>query len=241
MARVLRGPAFALLSVLVLATGAGAASGDCRLIRGAATPDDPTDDVRVCEQATFFHRSGSGLANLNAVPSFNSTAPTASDAVAYATVLGRQLSTSDTRYRPTFQGTFTGNLDTLRVDEFLTSPVYQNVGGTYPLLFDLTIDGTVIVNENPAAGSEQEIPLNATSEDGIYKMSFAVKNLYQAMEVNGLNVGDSVQHTVRISMTALYYGDGNSVHWFDSATRPSGIYFNPNKVAGNVYDATAYA
>jgi hypothetical protein len=238
MARILRGPAAALLAVLVIATGAGAATGDCRLIRGATTPD-PADDVKVCEQANYFHRTGAGLANLNPVPTFNATAPTATDAVPYAALLGRLVATTP-NVRPTFEGSFTGNIDTLRYDAFVTIPVYQALG-TYPLIFQLSIDGNVLINESPAAGSEQEVPLAATSEDGIYKMSFAIKNLYQVMDANGLGLGDDVQHTVRISTTALYWGDSSGTYWFDSVTRPSGLYFNPNKPTGVVYDAANYA
>lgn len=239
MARILRGPAAALLAVLVIATGAGAATGDCRLIRGATTPDT-ADDVKVCEQANFFHRTGAGLANLNAIPTFNATAPTATDAVPYAAILGRLVSTSN-QVRPTFQGSFTGNIDTLRYDAFVTIPVYQTTGTAYPLIFDLSIDGNVLINESPAAGSEQGVPLVATSEDGIYKMSFAIKNLHSVMDSNGMSLGDDVQHTVRISTAALYYGDSSGTYWFDSVTRPSGLYFNPNKPTGVVYDAANYS
>ena len=238
--RTWKAPVAAVLAVLAISTGAGAASGDCRLIQGATTPEDPSDDVRACELATYFHRTGSGLHNLNPVPGFNATAPTASDSAAYAAVLGRLVSTGN-QVRPTFQGTFTGNIDTLRVDQFVTIPVYQAAAGTYPLIFDLTIDGQVLINENPAAGGEQDVPLVATAEEGIFKMSYAIKNLYQVMKTNGLNLGDGVQHTVRISMAGLYYGDTNGVYWFDSTARPSGIYFNPVNPKGIVYDATAYA
>jgi hypothetical protein len=234
-----KGSLAAALAVLVVSTGAGAAPGDCRLIRGAATPEDPTDDVSVCETQTYFHRTGPGPANLNPVPTFDATAPTAADPAAYATILGRLVATSNL-VRPTFQGTFTGDLDTLRVDAFVTSPVYQNAGGTYPLIFDLQIDGQSLVLENPAAGGEQDVPLESTSEDGVSKISFAIKSLYEVMERNGLQTGPDVEHTVLISMTALYYGDGNSVYWFDSASRPSGIYFNPVNPKGIVYDATNY-
>lgn len=239
MIQIARASTAAVLAVLVLGSGAGAASGDCRLIRGATTPET-TDDVKVCEQSTYFHRSANGLANLNAIPGFNATAPTATDAVPYAAILGRLAATNNT-VRPTFQGSFTGNVDTLRVDAYVTIPVYQTVTGTYPLIFDLTVDGNVLINESPAAGSQQNPALVATSEEGIYKFSFAVKNLYGVMDSNGIELGDNVQHAVRISMAALYYGDSNGTYWFDSVSRPSGIYFNPNKPTGVVYDAAAYA
>lgn len=239
MVRIWSRAALALLTVLVVAPAGSAAPGDCRLIRGADTPDDPSDDVSVCEAQTYFHRAGPGLANLGNVPSFDGTAPTAADSAAYATILGRQLA-NDNRVRPTFEGKFTGDIDTLRVDEYVTSPVYQNAGIGYPLLFELHVDGQPLVVESPAAGSEQEPALEPTSEEGIYKFSFSVKNLYQVMETNGLALGPDVEHTVRISMTALYYGDGNSVHWFDSVSRPSGIYFNVSNPKGVVYDATGY-
>jgi hypothetical protein len=239
MARILRGPAAALLAVLVIATGVGAAPGDCRLILGATTPDT-ADDVRVCEQQTYFHRKGAGLANLNAVPTFNATAPTATDAAPYAAILGRLVATTPD-VRPTFQGSFTGNIDTLRVDNFVTIPISQALDGTYPLIFELTVDGKVLINESPTFGSEQAVPLVATVEDGIYKMSFAIKNLYQVMDANGMDLGDDVQHTVRISMAGIYYVDTNGAYWFDSVARPSGIYVNPKQPTGVVYDAANYA
>lgn len=234
MIRILRGPAAALLAVLVLSTGASAANGDCRLIKGATTPDT-ADDVRVCEQATYFHRSAAGLANLNAVPSFNATAPTVSDAAAYAALVGTQQ--ASTQNRPTFQGTFTGNIDTIVVDQYLTIPIYQTLSGSYPINFNLTIDGTTVLNWSPVVGSEVDAPLSATSEDGVYRMNFAIKNLYQAMDENGLTLGDDVAHTVRIQMACVYWGDSNGVYWFDSTTRPSGLYFNKNKPTGVVFDA----
>jgi hypothetical protein len=234
MIRILRGPAAALLAVLVLSTGASAAPGDCRLIRGATTPD-PADDVRVCEQQTYFHRTAAGLANFNAVPTFNATAPTASDAAAYAALIGTIQASPQNR--PTFQGNFTGNIDTIVVDQYLTIPVYQTLLGSYPINFNLIIDGTTVLNWAPAAGSEVDAPLSATSEEGVYRMNFAIKNLYQAMDEIGMDLGDDVQHTVRIQMAAVYWGDSNGVYWFDSTTRPSGLYFNKNKPAGVVFDA----
>jgi hypothetical protein len=240
MNNVLKVALSAMLAVLAVSSVAGAAPGDCRLIRGATTPEDPTDDVSACETQTYFHRSAAGLANLNPVPGFDGTAPTATDSAPYAAVLGRLVSTGP-EVRPTFQGTFTGNIDTLRVDQFVTIPVYQAASGTYPLIFELSIDGNPLVLESPAAGSEQDVPLVATGEEGIYKMTFAIKNLYQVMLTNGIELGDEVQHTIRLSMAGLYYGDTNGVYWFDSASRPSGIYFNPVNPKGIVYDATNYA
>lgn len=239
MARMWRGSLAAALAVIVVSTGAGAAPGDCRLIRGVATPDDPTDDVSVCESQVYFHRADAAVANLGNVPSFDTTAPTAADPAAYVSVLGRLVAT-DNRVRPTFQGTFTGNIDSLRVEGYLSAPVLNALGSGYPLIFDLQIDGESVVLENPAAGGEQDVPMTATSEPGVYKMAFSVKNMYEAMESKGMTLGPDVQHTILLSMTNLYYGDSNAVHWFDSVSRPSGIYFNPDRTTGVVYDAMNY-
>ncbi|MDQ3991770.1 MAG: hypothetical protein M3245_05620 [Actinomycetota bacterium] len=242
MSRILRRGLIVPLGLLMTAQAAMAAPGDCRLIAGADTPDDPTDDVEVCELQTYFHRAGSAVANTGSggYPTFNDQAPTQTSAAAYVTVLGRVLAYSP-QYRPTFTGTFTGNIDTLRVDSYVSSPVYQGVGIGYPLIFELTIDDAPVVLENPAAGSERDIPMAPTGETGVGRMSFGISNLYEAMKRNGIQTGPDTQHTVRIWMTALYYGDGNSVHWFDSVSRPGGIYFNPSDLTGlEVYDAGAY-
>jgi hypothetical protein len=239
MIRILRGPAAALLAVLVLASGANAASGDCRLIRGGTTPADPTDDVRACEQSTYFHRAGAPVANNGPIPSWNATAPTATDSAAYAGLIGGINTTSQTQ--PTFAGSFTGNIDTLRLDAFISIPIYENTGTPYPLTTTLTIDGTDVIVEDPAAAADvKDAPMSGTSETGVSKMSFAVKNLYGAMDSLGLDTGDDVTHQIQIKFASWYWGDSWSVVWFDSTARPSGIYFNPNKPTGLVLDALTY-
>lgn len=240
MARLFKAPLVAFLAVMAFASGAGAASGDCRLIRGATTPADPTDDVRACELATFFHRVGPGLANNQATPSWNDTAPTAADAAPYAALAGG--TGTDKQTRPTFAGSFTGNIDTLRVDAFISIPIYENTGTPYPLVFSLDIDGNSVVLEDPAAAADvKKATLAGTSETGVSKLSFAVKNLHQAMEDLGIDTGEDVVHQVNIQFFTWYWGDSQGVVWFDSATRPSGIYFNPPKTTGVLtLDAMAY-
>lgn len=230
MSRLWTVSAAAALTVLMVSTGAGAASGDCRLIRGATTPDT-ADDVTVCEQATYFHRGGAPVANNGTAPSWNATAPTASDSAAYAGLVGNQEGTPLTQ--PNFEGSFTGTLDTLRVDAFISIPIYENTGTPYPLTTTITIDGSDVIVEDPAdAASVKDASIVATSETGVSKMSFAVKNLYLAMDALGLDTSAGATHQIHIRFSSWYWGDSQSVVWFDSATRPSGVYFNPAKTTG---------
>jgi hypothetical protein len=152
-----------------------------------------------------------------------------------------ELSYTTPATQPNFEGTFTGALDTLRVDAFISIPIYENTGTPYPLTTRITIDGTDLVIEDPAdAASVKDAPLSGTSETGVSKMSFAVKNLYAAMDSVGLDTSETATHAIHIQFSSWYWGDSQGVVWFDSATRPSGVHFNPNKPTGLVLDALSY-
>lgn len=226
----------ALCTVALVAPGAFAVEpgedADCRLIRGAETPDDPADDVEVCEVETYFHRGATPVGNLSAtdvddVPSFDENEPTASDPAVYAQLLGRLVGTGQQQNWPTFEGEFTGTIDTLHVTMYLTSELYQRLLSTYPLIFRLDVDGVPIMLYNPAAGEEQDVPMTRV-DSTTSQIEFGITNLYDAMAFAGIDRSADATHTVRLSMAALYYGDGNSLYYFDSVDRPSGIHFNPD-------------
>ena len=237
----------ALFTTGLWATAAHAANGDCRLIRGADTPTDTTDDVTVCTQDVWFHQAQTKLGNLSGsdfgadtIPSWDTTAPTASyqsgAGAGYATLRIVQIANGDNSgYEPTFQGAFTGPVDTLGVTAYLTCPLYQATGTDWPLLVRLTIDDQAVFDHMDAY---TDVPIQGSD---IGKVQFAITNVYAAMQANGVDLSATAQHTVKIEFLQNFWGDGHTVVFYDAAEVPSGMIFNidPADLTGyTVLDAT---
>jgi hypothetical protein len=203
----------------------------CRLIRGAATPNDPTDDVQVCRQDVWFHQAGTKLGNLSGagqdtVPSWNTTQPAGSlqsgGGAGYATVrLLEILEPYNRSYRPTFEGKFTGTLDNLATTLYISSPLYQAVNIPWPMLVRLTVDGETVFEQSDL---EIDVPMKAAGN--LRKVEFALTNLYAAMEAVGLDLSATKEHTIELSVIQRYWGDGHSIVFYDASDAPSGQIFN---------------
>jgi hypothetical protein len=203
----------------------------CRLIRGAETPADLTDDVQVCREDVWLHQAGTKLGNLagagqDTVPSWNTTKPTASmqsgAGAGYATVRLLDIAEPYNRaYRPTFEGKFTGTVDNLAATLYISSPIYQAVNIPWPLLLRLTIDGETVFEQSDL---EIDVPMKAAGN--LRKVEFALTNLYEAMRSVGLDLSSTKEHTIELSVIQRYWGDGHTVVFYDSADAPSGMIFN---------------
>ena len=222
------------LALATLGPAAHAANGDCRLIRGAETPADPSDDVQVCRQDVWIHKADQQIANLGStVPSWNATAPTgttASAGVYYPFRLADILEPNNPDFRPTFRGTFTGTLDTLGANFFVKLPVYEATGSAWPLLVRLSIDGEVVFEQ---ADVEIDVPMQA--EGNFASIKFAFTKLYDTMKTFALDLSPTKQHDVEISLIQRYWGDGLPAGvFFDAAEAPSGLKFNleTNQMSG---------
>lgn len=220
-----------ITAAIALALSAPASAADCRLIRGAETPDDPADDVQVCHQDVWFHGPKAG--NLAAVghadlPTWNTTKPTAAIASgggsAYAgnSVTEIVMEPYGKESGPVFVGTFTGNLDTLAVDMYLSSPDSIR-RGTYPVRTRLEVDGVVLYAEEEGA----TVPATSTSP-GIHRIRFAYRDLYDALALEG-KAGSDVTHTVKLSVLPYYFVT-EAVFLYDAADVPSGMTFNASSV-----------
>lgn len=221
-------------SLAIFAPGAHAADGDCRLIRGAATVEDPSDDVQVCRQDVFIHKGDHQVANLGStLPSWNTTAPTGSGTSAgvyYPFRLMDIVEPHNPDYRPTFKGTFTGTLDTLGAIFYVKLPAYEASGLDWPLLVRLSIDGETIFEQ---ADPEIDVPMQ--TEGNFRRIRFAFTNLYEAMKGLGLDTSATKQHDVEINFIQRYWGDGVPAGvFFDATEVPSGLKFNleSNQMAG---------
>jgi hypothetical protein len=221
------------LAMATIGPAAYAADGECRLIRGAATIDDPTDDVQVCRQDVWLHKGDHQIANLGStLPSWNTTAPTGSTqsaGVYYPVRLMDILEPYNPDYRPTFKGTFTGTLDTLGASIYVKLPVYEALSGNWPLLARLIIDGETVFEVNPFTN----VPMQAAGNFRVIR--FAFTNIYEAMKSMALDLSAEKQHEVELSLIQNFWGDGLPAGvFFDAAEVASGLNFNleSNKMSG---------
>jgi hypothetical protein len=205
-----------------------------------AEADGDTDEEPVlCESQVFFKPADTKVGNLagqglDGTPTWDDQAPTDSVATGagggYATFRAGELFDvpGDPTYKPTFQGTFTGPLDTLAVDLYLFSPVYQRTGTEFPLLVSVKIDGKIIAFHD---SEEIDTPIQPGG-DAAALIRFALTDLYEVMERRGLDLSHDAEHTMEISATARYFGDGNSVFVYDTTEVPSGMTFNATDLEG---------
>ncbi len=240
MARLIRllTTAALLLSVgLPAAAHEAAEPGSCRQIRGAATPDDPTDDVHVCRQDVWFHANQPQLGNTGAAngafPTFNATKPTASVATGAG---GGYLASSpthqsgtpwDDRLTATFDGSFTGDIDNLAVTAYLFTPPAEEAQG----IPTIAINTRLLVDDQPifeAGGSEvKRSPAGTalTPQAEWYRIDFAAVNLYDAMKEAGLD-GHDRQHTIRFQVMGTGIASEGAFFVYDTSEVPSGMTFN---------------
>ena len=217
--------ATALAAMTALAVPAVGADGDCRLIRGAATPETD-DDVEVCRQDTWVHRATHPVGNIGEAtgyPRWDTTKPTASyQAGAGGGALGTSVTdillTGDPHHGAHWEGSFTGPIDNLAISVYLIMP--NGALGVHGLTPYLEIDGVEIY-----PGSEVVDPAVTVVSDGVALAQFAFVDVYAAMAAFGLDVAPDAEHDVAITMSPFYFGDDGAYVW-DAAEVPSGIIFN---------------
>ena len=232
-----------LLSMLVAAPAFAHESappgGGCRLIRGAETVDDPSDDVSVCREDVFFHKASTRVANLagtghDTIPSWNTTKPSSSlaesagvhvNAPVYDVFVGQ-----DPTGRAIFKGSFTGALDTLAFQVYLRAPVQEATGVTWPAVAVLKVDGEVVHDNFDTAAIG--MPLKTDGQfrriDGVFV------NLYKAMGDLGLDLSPTKVHDVQVEFVPWYFGNTPTAMFYDAAEVPSGLIFNlePDSMTG---------
>lgn len=230
MARVIR---ILVASALLLPLGlpATAQEASCRLIRGADTPDDSTDDVQVCRQDVWFHQAETKFGNAAAFdqgtfPSFDTTKPSASVTTgAGGGYLGSSTTHQngepfDPRLTATFDGTFTGDIDTLAATVYMFNPPEdaQDVP-TFAINTRLVIDGEPVVE---TGGAEVK---RTPAGDAVRRIDFAFTNIYPTLEAFGLN-GVDREHQVRFQVQGTGLATEAALFVYDTSEVPSGLIFN---------------
>ncbi|MGH2691038.1 MAG: hypothetical protein ACRDHM_00855 [Actinomycetota bacterium] len=217
--------------LVALGVPASAQEASCRLIRGAQTPDDPTDDVQVCRQDVWFHQAETKLGNAAALgqgsfPSFNTTRPTTSvtggagGGYLGSSVTHQQGEPFDPRLTATFDGTFTGDIDTLAVTVFMFNPPEDAQSlPTYAVNTRLVVDGEAVVETGGA-----EVKRSAGGQ-AAKRIDFAFVNVYQTLKDLGLNGADR-QHQVRFQVQGTGLATEAALFVYDTSEVPSGLVFN---------------
>lgn len=231
-----------LVLLLLVGSGALAANGDCRLIRGATTPD-PADDVRVCRQDTWIHQAATKFGNAPAFgiptggteyPSWNTTPP--ADSVqdgaggGYLSLAAYSQSNgyTDPKGAVTFRGTFTGNLDNIAAKLFLFSPA-RSADATQAVSMRLTIDGAVIYQTADAADRTPLTP----GGDAVLQTNLAFVDLHKAMEQAELELGEAVVHNVELVIGNWFTVNDNALYVYDTTEVPAGLIFNLDSGLGS--------
>jgi hypothetical protein len=216
---------------ILTASAALAANGDCRLIRGAETPDDPSDDVSVCRQDTWIHTIDpktkvGNLAGFGAgdFPTWTTTMPgNAAGTGAYATnsTFHQASAPQDPRGSAVFQGTYTGTIDNIAVTLYaFVPPIF-----TRDLNLELTIDGEQVFVGNSVVSM-------AAGGNNTQKLTFAFTNIYNFLD-GAAKAGDaSTRHTIKLAANGRYIVNDPAVFVYDAAEWPSGLIFNADSLSG---------
>ena len=231
MKKVLSVSALAAVAIACSAAPGQAASGDCRVIRPATAT---SAEVSACRQDTWLHQGTSRIANSTAsseTTSWDTTAPTAADQdggamyfgfAPYEVVTGDQ---SNSQFRPTFTGKFTGVLDNIAANMFVSSPIYQATGTNATNYYTLKVDGQTVWQNATSDDEEIDVPIEDVDDStGVEHFSFI--GLYDALAAKGIANTPTTEHTITLSFVNKYYGDGNFALRYDSAEYPSGLAFN---------------
>ena len=230
--------AAAVVAVPVTASHA-ADPAPCRVIRGADTADT-ADDVQVCRQDVWFQvaQPTSKVGNLAAsdqtpFPTWVTAKPGgAGDGAVYAgtSAFHQLVAPWDPRGTAIFEGTYTGEIDTLAVSFYVVAPgKMQEADKTLATNTRLVVDGGEPIHEN---GGGVEVNLTPTATPGVKRLDFALVNVHSALAAVGKS--GPGKHNIQLSVVGTGLATAGAVFLFDRADVPSGMVFNiePDKLAG---------
>jgi len=203
------------------------------LVTGSAIADDTTEPVEespFVEQRVYFTPAETKAGNLGAfgvgaLPSWDTTEPASVATGAGGGYLGNPAAeivfgdlTAESG--PTFEGTFTGALDSLAVDLYaFVNPTDVRQG----IRVDVTIDGEMVHRD----GEAFDVPLRPGGQ-AAKQLNFAITGIADVMEYWKMDNGPDTEHTIRIAIVPFYFGD-EALYVYNAAEAPSGIIFNASE------------
>lgn len=224
-----------LLTVSALLLGlvapAGAHDGEPAACRNIETnPELPEREV--CHERVYFHcTSDMKVANvdntLNSITTWDDHAPEQSvteGAGCGALDTGFSGATDHNPiYDAPFQGWFDGRIDSLTVRAHVIDAGTARVDDQFVMEMHLQIDGETIVPR------DQQIRVTpVASETGLSR-----EIIISVDDVGFAGLDDNFEHQVQLTLYG--YVDTNNAAWvWDTTEVPSGIEFNPEKLAGTV-------
>ena len=191
--------------------------GACRAVDVAGTPDEPADDVTLCEQQLFVRAGDTPLSNATSAV-FSTEAPSAAP-VGGAALGGSATDIAaqgDPAHGLEVNGTFTGAVDTIDVEVYLLMPNGSaGVHGTTPTIeldgFDVAgelIDTTVTPGPNNTAVA-----------------TFRIGDVLGLWELLGYTYDPEAEHTLRLNLSPFYIGD-DGAYLYDGTDVPSNVVLN---------------
>jgi hypothetical protein len=170
-----------------------------------------------------------GATDAHAYPSWDTEPPSASvsaGAGAGFLTIGppRQMASNpdtDPYFGATFEGSYTGNIDNLVIEMYMFAPATAaSDTGNYVGSIELGIDGTLVLWP-----TQVDLPTEEGG-DAALKTTFAITNIHDAMQMEGLETGEGVEHEVRFFLSGYGLASGTAIVVFDTTEVPSGMVFN---------------
>lgn len=195
----------------------GAADDGCRLVDVAGTPDEPDDDVMLCEQQLFVRAGDAPLSNA-ASAVFSTEAPSA------APVGGAGLGGSasdiavqgDPAHGLEVNGTFTGAVDTIDVEVYLLMPNgARERHGTTPTV---ELDGFDV-------GGQMIDTTVSEGPHGTTVATFRIDNVLTLWEALDYTYDPAAEHTLRLNLSPYYIGD-DGAYLYDGTDVPTKVVLN---------------
>ena len=190
------------------------------------TATEPTGPV-FTEQRVYFHQATTkagnlGTTDLDTLPSWDTTAPasvTTGAGAGYVGNIASEIALGDhtAESGPTFEGKFTGLVDSLAVDLYaFANPSDAKQG----IRVQVLIDGE-LVHEDADAFDVAYKPGGQAAR----QINFAITGIHDVMTAYNMNTAPDAEHTIRINIVPFFVGD-DALYVYDAAETPSGITFN---------------
>lgn len=222
--RTIATAAVALPLTLAILAIAPAPEAGCYVV-DIGDPEDVTDDVEVCHADGYFTAHENRIGNLHNgghgdAPSWDDTVPTdsyqagAGGGTFFSSTVGE---TGAEQMHAIFEGEFTGDIDSIGVEQFFIAPVDHYFWEVIDVAVSIQVDGAEV-----AGTDDIELQVIETA-DGVGKMQFAVSGLYDRRP--SLQ-GSDEPHVVRIEMAGALRPWDEGVFVYDAAEVPSRVVFN---------------
>lgn len=195
----------------------------------ARDPATADDDVKACRAQGYIHGNETRIGNVAATghddfPSWDATAPTTSyqagGGAMYvgASIMDQAPSPMDPSMAATYEGEFTGQLDSVAVTQYLISPVDHYVYGDYYFRVRVEVDGENVYESDFIEG---DVTTFEETGDGIGRFQVAVTGLYNALP----HLRSDGEHDIRITINPFVPGD-EAIFVYDAVEVPSNVIFN---------------